>query len=74
MAMPKVNVPDFLGGLNELKSAAQALRDAVEIIADNRNRLDDLEREKDFMSQQLESLEQRYSELLYAIGESRRGR
>lgn len=74
MPIPKVNMPDFLGGLNELKAAAQALRDAVEIIADNRKRLCELEQDREAIMRQLESLEKRYSELLYAVGENRRGR
>lgn len=60
---------DILGGLNELKAAAEAMRDAVQYIEDNKTKLEQLQQIISAHEQQLESLEKRYSELLYRVGE-----
>lgn len=63
------NLPDMLGGLDELKKAAEAMRDAVRMIEVNREQLQQLQEQIEVHERQLNSLEKRYADLLYAIGE-----
>lgn len=71
--MKRPNLPDMLGGLDELKKAAEAMRDAVRMIEVNREQLQQQQEQIEAHERQLNSLEKRYSDLLYAIGEMRRG-
>lgn len=66
MKLPK---GDFLGGLSDIKTAAEAMRDAVQIVADNKAKLEQHDGTINAHDRQLESLEKRYSELLYRVGE-----
>lgn len=66
MKLPK---GDFLGGLNDIKTAAEAMRDAVHIVADNQAKLEQHDSTISAHERQLESLERRYSELLHHLGE-----
>ena len=72
--IPTMNIPNLTAGLTDMKAAAEALRDAVGMIAENRERLDSQASMLNNHEQQLESLEKRYSELLYIVGELRRTR
>lgn len=67
--MPKLPKGDLLGGLSEIKAAAEAMRDAVKIIADCKDTVERHDEAINAHEKQLESLEKRYSELLYHVGQ-----
>lgn len=68
--MPKSGqLEKLLSGLSEVKQAAEVMEKSIGQISGDRARLTNLEESVVSIEKQLESLEHRYSELLYFIGE-----
>lgn len=68
--MPKSGqLEKLLSGLSEVKQAAEVMEKSIGQISIDRARLTNLELSVVSIEKQLESLEHRYSELLYFIGE-----
>lgn len=72
MGNNKLSPKAILGDLTQLQDAAKALNDAVKLIGDNRQRLEVVESAVLRIDRQLESLERRYSELLFILGDIKR--
>lgn len=72
MGNNKLSPKAILGDLTQLQDAAKSLNDAVKLIGDNRQRLEVVESAVLRIDRQLESLERRYSELLFTLGDLKR--
>lgn len=73
--MPKSGqLEKLLSGLSEVKQAAEVMEKSIGQISGDRARLTNLEESVVSIEKQLESLEHRYSELLYFIGELKANR
>lgn len=73
--MPKSGqLEKLLSGLSEVKQAAEVMEKSIGQISGDRARLTNLECSVVSIEKQLESLEHRYSELLYFIGDLKANR
>lgn len=61
--------PNILQAAQEMKKAAEAMRDAVEVIGQHSVRLDALEATSLAQARQIESLERRYASLMSAFSD-----